>query len=70
MPKISLKSITFSWLGNLLTMICFKTYPLIEHIKDRIKIAIIIILNGRKGLNLKREREKWIMSKIKSCFLL
>ena len=39
MPKTSLKSIIFSWLGNLLTMICFETYPLIDHIKDRIKIA-------------------------------
>ena len=62
MPKTSLKSIIFSWLGNLLTMICFETYPSIDHIKDRIKIAIIIYLNRRKGLNLKREREKRIMS--------
>ena len=62
MPKTSLKSIIFSWLGNLLTFICFETYPLIDHIKDRIKIAIIIFLNRRKGLNLKRERENelWV----------
>ena len=57
MPKTSLKSIIFSWLGNLLTMICFETYPLIDHIKGRIKIAISIFLNRRKGLNLKRKRE-------------
>ena len=52
MPETSLKSIIFSSrLGNLLTMICFETqYPLIDHIKDRIKIAIIIFLNGGKGL--------------------
>ena len=62
MPKTSLKSIIFSWLGNLLAMICFETYPLIDHIKDRIKIAIIIFLNRRKGLNLKSERENelWV----------
>lgn len=58
MPKTSLKSIIFSWLGNLLTLICFETfYPLIDHIKDRINIAIIIFLNCRKGTE-KREREK------------
>ena len=32
MPKTSLKSIIFSWLENLLTMICFETYPLIDRI--------------------------------------
>ena len=56
MPKTSLKSIIFSWLGNLFTF-----YPLIDHIKDRIKIAIIIFLNCRKGTEKGNgKNELWI----------
>lgn len=39
MSKTPLKSIIFSWLENLLTMICFETYPLVDHIKDHVKIG-------------------------------